>query len=85
MVHSVPVIIGKACGISALVEGRAGIVVAPEADALTAALQILLTDRSLYERMQTGCRTVTAELRWDNLAAKMAGYYAQVLDSGGAA
>jgi glycosyltransferase involved in cell wall biosynthesis len=79
MVHGVPVIISDACGIRSLVEGRAGLVVAPEAEPLTKALRELLTDRALYAKLQEGCQGVTDELSWNSLAAKMAGYYEQVL------
>jgi glycosyltransferase involved in cell wall biosynthesis len=79
MVHGVPVIISDACGIRTLVENRAGLVVAPEAEPLTQALRELLTDHALYAKLKAGCRGVTDELSWNSLAAKMEGYYEQVL------
>jgi glycosyltransferase involved in cell wall biosynthesis len=79
MVHGVPVIISTACGIRSLVEHRAGLVVAPEAEPLRLALHELLTDRALYAKLKEGCRGVIAELSWNSLAAKMGGYYEQVL------
>jgi glycosyltransferase involved in cell wall biosynthesis len=79
MVHGVPVIISDACGIRSLVEGRAGLVVAPEVEPLTHALRKLLTDRALYAKLKEGCLGATEELSWTSLAAKMEGYYVQVL------
>ncbi len=87
MVHSVPVIVSDACGIRSLVEHRAGLVVAPETEALTQALAKLLSDPALYSKFQEGCRAVTDELSWDSLAEKMDGYYLRTVERtpGGAA
>jgi glycosyltransferase involved in cell wall biosynthesis len=79
MAHSVPVIISNACGIRSLVEGRAGLVVAPAVAPLTEALGKLLTDRELYTKFQQGCRSATEEMSWGSLAEKMGGYYEEVL------
>ncbi len=79
MVHSVPVIISDACGIRSLVEGRAGLVVPVAVAPLAEALRTLLTDRALYAKFQEGCRAATQEMSWSSLAAKMSGYYEQVL------
>jgi glycosyltransferase involved in cell wall biosynthesis len=79
MAHSVPVIISDACGIRSLVEGRAGLVVAPAVAPLAEALRTLLTDRALYAKFQEGCRAATEEMSWSRLAAKMSGYYEEVI------
>jgi glycosyltransferase involved in cell wall biosynthesis len=79
MVHGVPVIISDACGIRSLVEGRAGLVVAPEVEPLTQALRALLTDGAMYTKLKEGCRGATDELSWTSLAAKMESFYAQAL------
>jgi len=73
------VIISDACGIRSLVEGRAGLVVPPAVGPLTDALRTLLTDRVLYAKFQEGCRIATEEMSWSSLAAKMSGYYEEVL------
>jgi glycosyltransferase involved in cell wall biosynthesis len=75
----VPVIITNACGIRSLVEGRAGLVIAPEKEALVAALRSLLQDKALYERFKAGCREVADQLSWNLLAEQMEGYYTGVL------
>ena len=78
----VPVIITDACGIRTLVDGRAGLVITPDRQALTNAIRSLLSDRSLYEKLRAGCPGVAAQLGWDRLTEQMEGYYAQVLESG---
>ena len=77
----IPVIITDACGIRSLIDGRAGLVIAPEQQALAAAIRSLLTDRSLYQKLQAGCPGVAAQLGWDRLTEQMEGYYARALES----
>ena len=77
----IPVIITDACGIRSLIDGRAGLVIAPERQALAAAIRSLLTDRSLYQKLQAGCPGVAAQLGWDRLTEQMEGYYARALES----
>jgi glycosyltransferase involved in cell wall biosynthesis len=79
MAYGVPVIITPFCGICSLVDGRAGLVVVPEKDALTLALKRLLQDKLLYARLKEGCREVTSQLSWDHLTGQMEGYYQGVL------
>jgi teichuronic acid biosynthesis glycosyltransferase TuaC len=75
----VPAIISRFCGIHSLVDGRAGLVVDREPAALASAINALLHDPSLYARLKAGCRVVTEQLSWNQLAAKMEGYYEGVL------
>jgi len=77
----VPVIITDACGIRTLVDHRAGLVIAPEQKALAEAICKLLSDRSLYEKLQAGCPGVAAQLGWDRLTEQMERYYARALES----
>jgi len=79
MAYSVPVIITTSCGIRSLVEGQAGLVIAPEKEALVEALRTLLHDKTLYARFKDGCRRVAAQLSWDRLTEQMEGYYAEAL------
>ena len=78
----IPVIITDACGIRSLIDGRAGLVIAPEPQALAGAIRSLLSDRSLYQKLQAGCPGVAAQLGWDRLTEQMEGYYARALGSG---
>jgi glycosyltransferase involved in cell wall biosynthesis len=77
-----PVIISDRCGISSLVEGRAGLVIPVETAALAKAIETLLTDKAMYRKFQQGCAAVTAELGWDRLSAQQEGYYARVMAMG---
>jgi glycosyltransferase involved in cell wall biosynthesis len=77
----IPVIITDACGIRSLIDGRAGLVIAPEQQALADAIRSLLSDRSLYQKLQAGCPGVAAQLGWDRLTEQMEGYYSHALES----
>jgi glycosyltransferase involved in cell wall biosynthesis len=79
MACGIPVIITESCGIRSLVDGQAGLVIAPEKEALAEALRKLVYDRAVYARLKEGCHQVTGHLAWDRLAAQMEGYYAQAL------
>ncbi len=75
----VPVIISDACGIRTLVEGRAGLVIPPEKEALIAALGRMLSDSALHARFKEGCKQVASQLSWERLAGQMEGYYSGAL------
>jgi len=75
----VPVIITDACGIGSLVEGQAGLVIAPAKEALSQALRKLVGDKALYARLKEGCRGVADQLSWDRLTEQMEGYYTEVM------
>jgi glycosyltransferase involved in cell wall biosynthesis len=82
MACGIPVIITEACGIRSLVEGQAGLVIAPQKEALAEALRKLLDDKTLYARLKEGCRRVADRLSWDRLTEQMEGYYAEALANG---
>jgi glycosyltransferase involved in cell wall biosynthesis len=75
----IPVIITNACGIRSLVDGQAGLVIAPERDALIEAIGSLIHDKALYARFKGGCRRVVDQLSWNRLTEQMEGYYDDVL------
>jgi glycosyltransferase involved in cell wall biosynthesis len=75
----VPVIITDCCGICSLVNGRAGLVIAPEKRPLVEALRNLISDRVLYAKLKAGCNEVAAELGWDRLTEQMEAQYTKVL------
>jgi glycosyltransferase involved in cell wall biosynthesis len=75
----VPVIITDCCGICSLVNGRAGLVIAPEKRSLVEALRNLISDRVLYAKLKAGCNEVAAELGWDRLTEQMEAQYTKVL------
>jgi glycosyltransferase involved in cell wall biosynthesis len=78
----IPVIITDSCGIRSLVDGRAGLVITRDLEALTGALRKLLSDPLLYQKLRDGCQPVTAQLGWDHLSEQMEGYYAKAMTSG---
>jgi glycosyltransferase involved in cell wall biosynthesis len=75
MACGIPVIITNACGIRSLVDGRAGLVIAPEKEALEAALGKMIRHKDLYARFKEGCSRVAEELSWNRLTEQMEGYY----------
>ena len=76
----VPVIITPYCGIHTLVEaGHAGLIVAPEKQALREAIYRMINDDRLVSQLREGCRTVTERLSWDHLAGEMEKYYAEAM------
>ena len=75
----IPVIITDACGIASLVEGRAGLVIPPQREALTEALRKLMDDKALYVELKEGCPELAGELGWDRLAEQMEGHYGRAL------
>ena len=79
MACGIPVIITDSCGICSLVNGRAGLVIAPEREALTEALRKLICDKALYAQLKEGCLRVAGQLSWERLTEQMEGYYAAVL------
>jgi glycosyltransferase involved in cell wall biosynthesis len=79
MACGIPVIITNACGIRSLVEGRAGLVIASEKEALVEALRSLIHDTALYARFKKGCRQVADQLSWNRLTEQMEVYYDDVL------
>lgn len=81
MACRIPVIITDSCGIRSLVEGRAGLVISPEQQALAAAIATLISDRAMYGSFQEGCRLAAAELGWDRLSEQMERYYSEALGS----
>ncbi|MGA9883783.1 MAG: glycosyltransferase [Candidatus Acidiferrales bacterium] len=81
MSRGVPVIVSDSCGIASLVQGEAGLVIPPRADALTEALGMMIGDKALYAQFQAGCKRVANRLSWDDLAVQMEHHYAQALTS----
>lgn len=75
----VPVIVSPFCGIAPLIEGRAGLVTAPERTLLSSALRRLLTDSDLHTRFKAGCGEVARELDWEHLVAQMENTYGDAL------
>jgi hypothetical protein len=61
-----------------LIEGRAGLVIAHECEALVRALH-QLSDAALRESLKLGCREVARGLSWEQPLAETEALYADVL------
>jgi glycosyltransferase involved in cell wall biosynthesis len=59
-----PVLLTDRCGVAAMIDGRAGLAVPYEREALAAGLAQLLSDSPLQQRLRNGCAVVAAELGW---------------------
>ena len=79
-----PVIVTDRCGIAPLIEGRAGLVIPHEREALVRALN-QLSDPGLRERMKLGCVDVARGLGWEQPVAEMQALYADLVGNFSAA
>ena len=71
-----PVLVTDRCGIAPLIEGRAGVVVPHDCDALAAALERLLgADQVLHRRLKEGCAEVARALDWEEPLAETEALY----------
>ena len=79
-----PVVVTDRCGIAPLIEGRAGLVIAHQCEALVHALR-QLSDAGLRESLKLGCAEVARGLSWEQPLAETEALYADVLRSPSAA
>lgn len=77
-----PVLVTDQCGVAALVDGRAGLVVPHDRDALTSALERLLDQRELYEQLREGCAGVAQSLGWREPLDETQALYAELVREG---
>jgi glycosyltransferase involved in cell wall biosynthesis len=75
-----PVIVTNRCGIAPLVEGRAGLVISHECEALIRALD-QLSYPGLRMRMKLGCKELARGLGWEQPLAETEALYAQLLSN----
>ena len=73
----VPVIVTDRCGIAPLVEGRSGLVVPHQYEALVRALDEL-SDPGLRTRMKLGCKEIARGLGWEEPLAETEALYTQL-------
>lgn len=74
-----PAIVSDRCGIAPLLEGRAGLVVPLQQEALRNGLAGLLDDTALHQLLQAGCADVTRGLGWDEPVAMMEAVYTRLI------
>ena len=75
-----PVIVTDQCGIAPWIDGRAGVVVPCDVDAIENALASLLSRPRLREQFQEGCAGVTRELSWEEPVAQLESLYRQCVE-----
>ena len=75
----IPVLVTDCCGVAPLVDGRAGLVVPHDQQALTAALGQLLDHPALRERLQRGCAEVARETDWEEPLSETEALYTELL------
>ncbi len=66
----------------AIVHGASGLLVAPDAESAARALEQILVDEPLHERLRTGAREHAARSSWDDNARAVLDVYATVLRRG---
>src|SRR5260370_15395170 len=70
-----PAIVTEQCGIARLLANDAGLVVPHETGALTNALERILGEPELRERLAAGCAQVAARLGWEEPVAELEALY----------
>src|SRR5487761_358193 len=78
MACGTPVIVTDQCGISPIVDGRAGLVVPHDARAIAAALKKLLNGGSLAGQFRDACPGVVRGLSWEQPLSQMEAIYRDV-------
>ena len=76
-----PVVLTDRCGIASLIRDRAGLEVPYDEDALRDALERILSDTFLRERLREGCSRVALELSWEEPVRQMEELYESVLST----
>jgi glycosyltransferase involved in cell wall biosynthesis len=79
MACGTPVIVTDRCGVAEYVGETAGIVVPLDAEALSRALDSVLHDSVLRERLATGATTVARGLSWDEPLDKTESMYREIV------
>jgi glycosyltransferase involved in cell wall biosynthesis len=79
MACDTPVLVTDQCGVAPLVEGRAGLVVPHDRDALTAALERMFGQPGLREQLKQGCAGVAQSLSWQEPLDATQALYAELI------
>jgi glycosyltransferase involved in cell wall biosynthesis len=74
-----PVLVTDQCGVAPFVDGRAGLVVPHDRDALTAALERLFGQLGLREQLKQGCARVAQSLSWQEPLDATQALYAELI------
>ncbi len=76
-----PVVVTEGCGIAPLLAGVAALVVPHDVNALSRALERVLTEPDLHARLSAGCKQVTSRLGWEEPAQEMESLYRKLVDA----
>lgn len=76
-----PVLVTDQCGISPLVNGKAGLAVPNDVAALHTGMAQLLGDESLLAGLRSGCAAVANDLSWDGPIRELESLYASLRPS----
>ena len=74
-----PVLVTDQCGVAPLIDGRAGLVVPHDRDALTAALERLLGQPEFLQQLKRGCAAVAQSLSWQEPLDETQALYAELI------
>jgi glycosyltransferase involved in cell wall biosynthesis len=70
-----PAMVSDRCGISSLINGRAGLVTAYDSEAVAKGLGTLFQDTDQYHQLKAGCSKVASELSWIKLVCGLQDSY----------
>jgi glycosyltransferase involved in cell wall biosynthesis len=76
-----PVIVTDQCGIAPLLAGKAGLVTSHDVGAISQAIERVLVEPRLHERLAAGSREVVARLGWEEPAITMESLYGRIVES----
>jgi glycosyltransferase involved in cell wall biosynthesis len=74
-----PVVVTDRCGVAPFIDGRAGMVIPHDREALAAAFERILDDASFHRQLQSGCAQVARELSWSEPLAETELLYRSLL------
>jgi glycosyltransferase involved in cell wall biosynthesis len=73
-----PVVVTENCGVARILQDRAAIVVKHETEELMRAVQQILRDPSVHQRLSEGGKRLRGELGWDEPVRQMEGLYSEL-------
>jgi glycosyltransferase involved in cell wall biosynthesis len=76
-----PVIVTEGCGIAPLLAGVAGLAVPHDAAAIALAIERVLVESGLHDRLAAGCSEAAARLGWEEPVKAMEALYGQLVES----
>src|SRR6202790_4449323 len=76
-----PAVVTEGCGIAPLLAGVAAMVIPHNVNALSRALERVLTEPDLHAGLSAGCKQVTSRLGWEEPAQEMESLYRKLGDA----